>query len=452
MKREKTRYVCQNCGQVELRWLGRCPGCGEWNSLVEEVRQETRTATSGKKIIPVPLPQIKTEKQERAATGLAELDRVLGGGLVRGSLVLVGGDPGIGKSTLLLQAAGYLAQKGPVLYISAEESLSQLRMRAERLGVEGPQVLAAAENCLEDILTAVDAGQDWQAVIIDSIQTVHSREITSAPGSVSQVRHCTGLLLDLAKGREIATLIVGHVTKEGALAGPRVLEHMVDTVLYFEGERHQNYRLLRAVKNRFGSTNELGLFEMTGSGLIDVSNPSGLLLAQRPVGEPGSVVVVAMEGSRPILVEIQALISPGNLANPRRMTSGLDYQRVALLLAVLEKRLGMQLSHMDAFVNVAGGLKLTEPAVDLGVAVALASSWRERSVDPEMVIIGEVGLTGEVRRVNQMEKRLQEAARIGFKRAVVPSGQKPEGPAELEIIEVGTVAEALDWSLGGMGR
>lgn len=452
MKREKTRYVCQSCGQVELRWLGRCPGCGEWNSLVEEVHQETRAMTSGKKLIPVPLPHIKTEKQERAATGLAELDRVLGGGLVRGSLVLVGGDPGIGKSTLLLQAAGNLALMGPVLYISAEESLSQLRMRAERLGVTGTQVLAAAENCLEDILTAVDAGQDWQAVVIDSIQTVHSREITSAPGSVSQVRHCTGLLLDLAKGREIATLIVGHVTKEGALAGPRVLEHMVDTVLYFEGERHQNYRLLRAVKNRFGSTNELGLFEMTGNGLIDVSNPSGLLLAQRPAGEPGSVVVVAMEGSRPILVEIQALISPGNLANPRRMTSGLDYQRVALLLAVLEKRLGMQLSHMDAFVNVAGGLKLTEPAVDLGVAVALASSWRERPLDPETVIIGEVGLTGEVRRVNQMEKRLQEAARIGFKRAVIPAGQKQEGPADLEMIEVRTVAEALDWALGGMGR
>lgn len=444
MDRSRSRYVCQVCGHESAKWLGRCPNCGEWNSLVEEAppaaRSAARQAPAGQ---PVSVTEVTLPTETRAATGLAEFDRVLGGGVVSGSVVLVGGEPGAGKSTLLMHVGDRMARNdGSVLYVSAEESVRQTKLRAERLGADAPRLLLMAENDL-DVIVQTATERRPSVLVVDSIQTVYRSDVTSAPGSVAQVRECTAALVRLAKGEGIATFIVGHVTKEGAIAGPRVLEHLVDTVLYFEGDRHHAYRILRATKNRFGSTNEIGVFEMAGSGLIEVPNPSAAFLSERPQAAAGSVVVCAIEGTRPLLVEIQALVSPTHFGMPRRTAAGVDYNRVLLLLAVLERRAGLQLAAQDVYVSVAGGLVVEEPAADLGIAVAVASSLRDRPVDPRTVVIGEVGLTGEVRTVPQLGKRLGEAARLGFARAVIPRAAGVEGPDGLELDQVPDLSSAL---------
>jgi DNA repair protein RadA/Sms len=394
---------------------------------------------------PKPIKDIQTDRTDRVRTGIGELDRVLGGGVVAGSLVLIGGDPGIGKSTLLLETAQALATvTPPVLYVSAEESAPQVRLRAERLGVSADGLLFWAETDLGAVQAQLDDVKP-RALIIDSIQTVFLPELESAPGSVAQVRECGGRLLTIAKGRGIATFIVGHVTKDGALAGPRVLEHLVDTVLYFEGESHHAYRILRAVKNRFGSTNEIGVFQMAERGLVEVKNPSGLFLAERPKDAPGSVIVSSLEGSRPLLLELQALVARASLGTPRRTVLGADYNRVCLLLAVLEKRAGIPIGGQDVFVNVAGGGRVSEPAADLGIVVATASSYMDRPVAADVVLVGEVGLTGEIRAVTNLEGRLREAAQLGFRRAVVPARNLSNGErAGLEVVEVSTLAQALE--------
>jgi len=394
---------------------------------------------------PKPIKDIQTDRTDRVHTGIGELDRVLGGGVVAGSLVLIGGDPGIGKSTLLLETAQALATvTPPVLYVSAEESAPQVRLRAERLGVSADGLLFWAETDLGAVQAQLDDVKP-RALIIDSIQTVFLPELESAPGSVAQVRECGGRLLTIAKGRGIATFIVGHVTKDGALAGPRVLEHLVDTVLYFEGESHHAYRVLRAVKNRFGSTNEIGVFQMAERGLVEVKNPSGLFLAERPKDAPGSVIVSSLEGSRPLLLELQALVARASLGTPRRTVLGADYNRVCLLLAVLEKRAGVPIGSQDVFVNVAGGGRVSEPAADLGIVVATASSYMDRPVAADVVLVGEVGLTGEIRAVTNLEGRLREAAQLGFRRAVVPARNlSHDERAGLEVVEVSTLAQALE--------
>ncbi len=451
MAKKKTKFMCQNCGYESPKWMGRCPGCGEWNQMVEEVeiigkgRKGSLSPSDETGAKATPITTIQTENEPRVETRLKEYNRVLGGGVVPGSLVLIGGDPGIGKSTLLLQVSSQLADTDKkVLYISGEESVKQTKLRADRLNVSSPSLYIYAETNLEFIhQTISDLSPDF--VVVDSIQTVYHPEITSAPGSVSQVRECTAELMKIAKTRGIAIFIVGHVTKEGAIAGPRLLEHMVDTVLYFEGERHHTYRILRAVKNRFGSTNEIGIFEMKEFGLDEVENPSEIFLEERSKGSSGSTVVASMEGTRPVLVEIQALISPTSYGNPRRMATGIDHNRVSLLMAVLEKRVGLLLQNQDAYLKVAGGVKLDEPAIDLAIAVSIASSFRDQPTRPADCIIGEVGLTGEVRRVSRIEQRVQEAAKLGFTRVLIPdrniSGWKvPEG---IELIGVATVEEAL---------
>jgi DNA repair protein RadA/Sms len=458
MAKKKTKFMCQECGYESAKWMGKCPGCHQWNSMVEEfvapTNQRARgfvtsTDTGHKK--PEPLHTIKGEAEDRISTNIGELNRVLGGGIVPGSLVLVGGDPGIGKSTLLLQASARLAEQGQtVLYVSGEESVKQTKMRSDRLNILAEKLYVLAETDLDYIERAIDEINP-ALVVIDSIQTVFQSTVTSAPGSVSQVRECTSHLMRIAKTKGVAVFIVGHVTKEGAIAGPRMLEHMVDAVLYFEGERHHAYRLLRAVKNRFGSTNELGVFEMKEVGLEEVTNPSEIFLEERSQGAAGSTVVASMEGTRTMLVEIQALISPTSFGNPRRMATGVDHNRVSLLMAVLEKRVGLLMQNQDAYLNVAGGVKLDEPAVDLAVAVSIASSFRDKITRPTDVIIGEIGLTGEVRRVSRIEQRIHEAAKLGFERAIIP--QKNIGgwtfPAGIQIIGVSTVAEALEHALGG---
>jgi len=419
--------------------------------LVEERQVSPRTSrrasvASGR---PRPLKDISMEHDDRVRTGIGELDRVLGGGVVRGSLVLIGGDPGVGKSTLVLQAARALAQAAPpVLYVTAEESAAQVKMRADRLGIATDGLLLWPENDLSVVQGHLDDVKP-RALVIDSIQTVFLPELESAPGSVAQVRECGARLMTLAKGLGIATFLVGHVTKEGALAGPRVLEHLVDTVLYFEGERHHAYRVLRAVKNRFGSTNEIGVFEMAEGGLVEVKNPSGFFLAERPREAPGSVVVSSLEGTRPVLLELQALVSQASIGTPRRTVLGADYNRVCLLLAVLEKRAGVPLGSQDVYVNVAGGGRVTEPAADLGIVVAAASSYMDRVVPPDVLVVGEVGLTGEVRAVAGLELRLREAAALGFRRAIVPQSHVLE-PAKvsLDIRGVATVGDALTALLG----
>lgn len=428
--------------------MGRCVDCGQYGTMVEEVVAEaSKSATgarSGLSQKPQQLSQIETIVEERFPTRIDEFDRVLGGGVVPGSLVLIGGEPGIGKSTLLLQVANNVAAAGTkVLIVTGEESARQVRMRADRLGALADQLFLLPEVDV-DVIEARVAELLPGMLVIDSIQTLFDPAVSSAPGSVGQVRECTARLMRLAKDRSIPTFIVGHVTKDGAIAGPRVLEHMVDTVLYFEGDSHYTYRLVRAVKNRFGSTNELGIFEMKGSGLEPVSNPSAMFLAQRPDGVAGSVVVAAVEGSRPILVEIQALVSRSYLNMPRRLATGIDYNRLLLILAVLERRAGLHFEEQDVFVNVAGGLRASEPAADLGVALALASALKERPVDRGIVSFGEVGLTGEVRFVGQADKRLAEADKLGFKRAVLPA-QEVAGhvPKRLAITGVGTVTEAI---------
>jgi DNA repair protein RadA/Sms len=451
----KSVFSCQECGAQSQKWLGRCPECGAWNSLVEERAAETPAVAAGDiakrySLATTTGPQlyadIDTMVAERLTTGIGEFDRVLGGGVVPGSLVLIGGEPGIGKSTLLLQAAAHFAKTfGPVLYSSGEESEHQIKSRGERLGVERAPLYILAETCLERILEEI-ARLRPSFVIVDSIQTVFSLRFQSAPGSIGQVREAATQLLFAAKGQNIPTFLVGHVTKDGSLAGPKALEHIVDTVLYFEGEKHHSHRVVRAVKNRFGAVSELGVFEMTGAGLRAVPNPSQLFLAERPVNAPGSAVLCCVEGSRPMLVEIQALVSTSTYGNARRMTSGLDQNRLTLLLAVLEKRAGLNLIAEDVFVNVAGGMTVDEPAADLGIVAAVASSVRNRPIAASTAVFGEVGLAGEVRGISQAALRVREAAQMGFTRCVVPQGNCAPGdvPDGLELVQVKSVSEALD--------
>jgi DNA repair protein RadA/Sms len=443
MERTRTRYVCQTCGHESAKWLGRCPSCGEWNTLIEEAETPPGRAARRPPAEPISVADVATPPERRLATGIGELDRVLGGGVVAGSAVLVGGDPGIGKSTLLLQLADRLARtEGRVLYVSAEESVRQTKLRAERLGAAAPGLLLLAENDV-DVIVETATRLRPALLVVDSIQTVYRRDVASAPGSVAQVRECAGTLVRLAKDEAIAVFIVGHVTKEGVLAGPRVMEHLVDTVLAFEGDRHHAYRILRGSKNRFGSTNEIGVFEMGTAGLVEVPNPSAAFLAERPAAAPGSAVVCAVEGTRPLLVEVQALVSPTHFGMPRRTAAGVDANRLLLLLAVLERRAGLQFASQDAYVSVAGGITVEEPAADLGIAVALASSLRNRPIAPDTVIIGEIGLAGEVRAVPQLGKRLAEAARLGFARALVPRGDGDGTPGGMERIVVTQLGDAL---------
>jgi DNA repair protein RadA/Sms len=450
MAKTKTHFTCQSCGYQAARWLGRCTECGSWGSLVEEVELSAASSsrpawgTGGGQAKPVLLKEVESALESRRLTGIGEFDRVAGGGLVPGSALLVGGDPGIGKSTLLLQVAARLGATGQVLYISGEEAIEQVRMRARRLDVATAPVSLAAATSVRDIVASLDQGPAPALVVIDSIQTMYVDSLDSAPGTVAQVRSSAQELIRLAKRRGFALVLVGHVTKEGTIAGPRVLEHMVDTVLYFEGERGHQFRILRAVKNRFGPTDEIGVFEMTDRGLAEVTNPSALFLAERPKHASGSVVTSTLNGTRPILVEVQALVAPTGYGTARRTAIGVDSNRVALLAAVLEKKEDVQLVGCDLFVNVAGGLTLTEPASDLAVCVALVSSLRNRPVPPQTLILGEVGLAGEVRAVAQVEPRLAEAAKMGFKRVVLPSGSARRlEERRLEVIGVDSLGEAL---------
>ncbi len=426
MAKNKTVFFCQNCGYESSKWMGQCPACKEWNTMVEEpdrgksARMRPSGSGSTTRNTPVKLSDVKESREERLGSGIAELDRVLGGGIVKGSLVLVGGDPGIGKSTLLLQMCHRLSDKGQkVLYISGEESYSQIKMRSARFEDKGDNVILYCETCLEDVEETIFKERP-DIVIVDSIQTMYRSDIEAAPGSVSQVRETTGTLMRLAKQEDVTIFIIGHVTKEGTVAGPRVLEHMVDTVLYFEGDRYGSYRVLRAVKNRFGSTNEIGVFEMCRIGLKEVPNPSEYMLSGRPVGAPGSTVTCAMEGTRPIMIEIQALTSKTNYPYPKRTAAGIDYNRINIYSAVLEKRLGFQMDACDIYVNIAGGIRVTEPATDLAIIASIISSYLNKAVDDKTVILGEVGLTGEVRAVSQIEQRVQEAAKLGFTACIVP--------------------------------
>ena len=448
----KTVYVCQSCGSQSPRWMGKCPDCGQWNTLVEERVEKPKDIGSAKRghgTEPLSLDEIKTGDEDRFVTRIGELDRVLGGGIVTGSVVLIGGDPGIGKSTLVLQMLRQVSEfRGKALYVSGEESPAQIKMRAQRLGVKAENLYVLAETSLDEVLRAADELQP-QVIVVDSVQTVYTSELPSAPGSVGQVREVSGRLMLYAKRTGIPTFLVGHVTKDGAIAGPRVLEHIVDTVLYFEGDRGHAFRILRAVKNRFGSTNEIGVFEMKESGLAEVANPSELFLAERPKDATGSVVVSSLEGTRPILAELQALVTPTKMTMPRRTSIGVDYNRVSLLIAVLEKRVGMHLMGMDVFVNVVGGLKIDEPAVDLGIIAAVASSFREKPIDPNTVVMGEVGLAGEVRAISQAEVRLKDAAKLGFTRCILPAVnveklEKSAGIAKMQLMGVRTVDEAMD--------
>jgi len=452
MSKNLTKYVCQSCGYVSPRWIGKCPNCSEWSTFVEEAARPLRASRKSgvaSKIEPVSFDQIEKEDVPRIKTMLNEFDRVLGGGLVPGSLVLLGGDPGIGKSTLMMQLAIALNDK-VILYVTGEESVRQIKLRAERLNaVSSKNILLLAETNLDLILDVIESGTP-DLVIIDSIQTMFRPGLESAPGSVSQVRESAALLLRLAKTRGIPVFLVGHVTKEGVIAGPKVIEHMVDTVLQFEGEAHYAYRILRALKNRFGSTNEIGIFEMHDTGLREILNPSEIFLSERHYGTSGSTVVASIEGSRPILVEVQALVTPTNFGMPQRTCTGFDYRRLALLLAVLEKRVGMNLGQQDVFVNVAGGIRIDEPAVDLGIASSIASSLRDIPVDSSSVAVGEIGLGGEIRTIGQIEKRVHEAAKLGFKRIIVPLHNlktlKPTG--DIEIIGVDRIEKAIETLIG----
>lgn len=449
MAKKTVVFVCQNCGTESPRWMGRCPGCSEWNTLVEETIQPKSKHTPSwvERSKPVPLTQVEDSAYSRFSTGIKELDRVLGGGLVPGCLGLIGGDPGIGKSTLLLQVAAQVAKaEGKVLYVTGEESLAQLKMRALRLGALEETLIAVSEANCESICQIIEE-QKPVLVIVDSIQTMFVDGVSSPPGSVGQVREATGRFLQMAKGNNISILLVGHVTKGGNLAGPKVLEHAVDFVLYFEGEVHTSFRIIRSVKNRFGSTHEVGIFEMGDKGLMPVANPSQFLLSQRPVESSGSVVVPYMEGTRPLLVEVQALVTPTPFGgNPRRQTTGVDYQRFSIVLAVLEKRQGYPLQTQDVFLNIAGGLKLQEPALDLGMAVAVASSVSNVSVDPLCAVLGEVGLAGELRAVRGVDQRLKELHRLGFKRCIVPKSNV-QGNEPIEVFGVSTIQEALKIAL-----
>jgi DNA repair protein RadA/Sms len=465
MAKTQTRFVCQSCGHESPRWLGRCPECDAWNSFVEEVRVPEKASGPGRTSAVLPMgsgrpqsiTQVAAQSEERISSGIGELDRVLGGGIVPGAVVLVGGDPGIGKSTLMTQAAYQISHAAPldpqsaapnqVLYISGEESIRQIKLRSERLGAGADGFLVANETDLGTILHHIESIQP-SLVVVDSIQTTYDSSLESAPGTVSQIRNCAAALARLAKSGGPPIFLIGHVTKEGSLAGPRVLEHMVDTVLYFEGDRHQTYRILRAVKNRFGSTDEIGIFEMREEGLAEVENPSAVLLAERTADTSGSAVAATLEGSRPLLVEIQALVARSFLSNPRRTATGVELNRVNMLLAVLEKRIGLKLAEQDVYVNVAGGVRLVEPATDLAVTLAIASNFREQPVDPNTILLGEVGLGGEVRAVSQVEKRIREAARLGFTKVVLSRHNAPRTKnLGVEIAPVSNVLEAMNVAL-----
>jgi DNA repair protein RadA/Sms len=446
----RTIYICQSCGYQSRKWLGRCPECEQWSSFVEE-----RTTARGQPPVgldvqaslrPVAITEVSADEGERLPTGLAELDHVLGGGVLPGMVVLVGGDPGIGKSTLLLQIAGHVSHTGhSVLYVSGEESAKQTRLRADRVSALSDRLLILPDTSVERILEHIEQLRP-QLVVVDSVQTLSSEQLQTGAGSISQVRDVTGRLVEIAKLHGIAAFLVGHVTKDGALAGPKVLEHMVDCVLYFEGDASHAFRILRAAKNRFGSVNEIGVFEMDRDGLREVRNPSQLFLSERPENTSGSVVVCTLEGTRPLLIEVQALASPSPLAMPRRVSTGFDANRMALLIAILEKRVGLHLHGEDVYLNVAGGMRVTEPAVDLGVAAAIASSFRDRPLDPRTVIMGEVGLGGEVRAIPHLEARLREAAKLGFQQAVIPEPNRPPGAfvGTLTVIPVTSVAAAFE--------
>lgn len=443
--KSKVVYVCSECGYESAKWIGKCPGCGGWNTFAEDV---VVTSKSSKKVaqsfsVPVKLSTVDTTKDPRIVCGIGELDRVLGGGIVRGSLVLVGGEPGIGKSTILLQLIKSLEQNTSFFYVSGEESEKQLKMRADRLGIQQDFYVLTETDINAAIKHAETITPD--ILIIDSIQTMYNPDIASAPGTVSQVRDVTLSLMKLAKERSISVFVVGHVTKDGALAGPKVLEHMVDCVLYFEGERHQSHRILRAVKNRFGSTNEIGVFEMTGEGLREVKNPSSMMLEGRPEQTSGSTVICTLEGTRPLLAEVQSLVAPTTFPAPRRMTTGADYNRVNLLIAVLEKRVGLNLSNQDIYVNIVGGMRIDEPAADLGIICAVASAFKNKDIDPDIALIGEVGLTGELRAVNQIDKRLNEMKKLGFSKCIIPESNKRglAPPKDLTIYYAKNVGSAL---------
>lgn len=458
MAKVKTRYVCQNCGYINPKWLGKCPECLQWNTFEEEVEEKISSKTKALANVgssinskPVKINSITIDREERFSTKIPELDRVLGNGIIPGSLVLVGGDPGIGKSTLLLQVSNNISETGKkVLYISGEESENQIKMRAKRLNINSDNLLIYTENNLAAIEIVVsDIKPD--VIVVDSVQTMINPEINSAPGTVSQIKEATSKFMKISKQNGISTFIVGHVTKEGALAGPKILEHMVDTVLYFEGERYNTYRILRAVKNRFGSTNELGVFEMKSDGLVELENPSKILISEKPVDVSGSVIVSTVEGTRSMLLELQALVATTNFGYPRRTTTGVDNNRVALILAVLEKVVGMQIQNQDVFVNIIGGLRINEPSMDLGIALAIASSFRNIPIDASVAVTGEIGLTGEVRTVSFIEKRISECEKLGFKKMVIPRGNYIEEfkkDYKMELIPVSNIRQAIFEVLG----
>ena len=451
-KGKKTVFFCQECGYESPKWMGQCPACRQWNTFVEETVSPGAGKTVGagmcqiKHTEPMALSQVKITEEERIHTGISELDRVLGGGIVSGSMTLVGGDPGIGKSTLLLQVCRNLAEKVQVLYISGEESLKQIKLRAQRIGAFSDRLLLLCETNLNQIRQVIEKNKP-DVVVIDSIQTMFNEDVSSAPGSVSQVRESTGVLMQIAKGLNVSVFIVGHVTKDGSVAGPRVLEHMVDTVLYFEGDRHASYRILRGVKNRFGSTNEIGVFEMREEGLVEVENPSEYMLNGKPEGASGSVVACSMEGTRPILIEIQALVCASNFGIPRRTAAGTDFNRVNLLMAVLEKRLGMNLSSCDAYVNIAGGIRMNEPAIDLGILLAIVSSYKDIVIDDKVLVFGEVGLSGEVRAVSMAEQRVLEAKKLGFTTIILPAVcmKSVKNITDVCLIPVETIKDAVQF-------
>ena len=446
MAKAKTIFVCSSCGYESAKWLGKCPACNEWNTFYEEKIAKTAEGSflGDKKAKPTTLNSVEAKESLRISTGVGELDRVLGGGLVKGSLVLLGGEPGIGKSTLILQICNQIKGEGKVLYVSGEESAQQIKIRADRLGIQNEDILFLGETDINSISEQISQIKP-KLVIIDSIQTMYSDEISSAAGTVSQVREITARIMKICKQQEITTIIIGHVTKEGNIAGPRVLEHMVDTVLYLEGERYFSYRVLRGVKNRFGSTNEVGMFEMQNEGMIEITNPSSVLISEREDNPAGSVIIATMEGTRPLLIELQALTTPSVFGIPRRSANGIDYNRLTMLMAVLEKKAGLALGTQDVYLNVVSGIRIIEPAVDLGVILAVASSFKNISIPTDVVVIGEVGLTGEVRAVNMIEKRLKEAEKLGFQKCMIPENNKKllKDSYKLDIIGVRNIQDAL---------